>query len=121
VKDRFKNIISNKNTFIIIYLIIALSVSTQSLLLEPSIHPETGIEYNKYNNYTILKIFYHLENNQDLYEFYLEEHWDLFKYTPTFSVFFGNICSIPRLDWIKFMEFIKCFHIIICNILFAKT
>jgi len=46
-------------------------------LLEPSIHPETGIEYNKYNNYTIFeKSFYHLENNQDLYEFYLEEHWD---------------------------------------------
>ncbi len=99
MKDRFKNIISNKNTFIIIYLIIALSVSTQSLLLEPSIHPETGIEYNKYNNYTIFeKSFYHLENNQDLYEFYLEEHWDLFKYTPTFSVFFGIFALFP--DWI---------------------
>ena len=99
MKDRFKNIISNKNIFIILYLVVALSVSTQSLLLEPSIHPETGIEYNKYNNYTIFeKSFYHLEQNQDLYEFHLEEHWDLFKYTPTFSVFFGIFALFP--DWI---------------------
>ena len=99
MKERIKNIISNKKTFVLLYLVIALLVSAQSLLLEPSINPETGIEYNKYNNYTIFeKSFFHLGNNQDLYELHLEEHFDLFKYTPTFSVFFGIFAVFP--DWI---------------------
>ena len=99
MKERIKNIISNKKIFILLYFVIALLVSAQSLLLEPSINTETGIEYNKYNNYTIFeKSFFHLGNNQDLYELHLEEHFDLFKYTPTFSVFFGIFAVFP--DWI---------------------
>lgn len=70
-------------------------------------YQEGGIEYNRYNNYTIFeKSFHHLKNNQDLYVLYPQEHFDLYKYTPTFSVFFWIFQYVSKLDWIKFMEFI---------------
>lgn len=50
---------------------------------------------DKYNNYVIFKMsFPHLVNNEDLYIVQPEEHWDLYKYTPTFAVLFrGLLCA----------------------------
>lgn len=40
-----------------------------------------------YNNYIIFKqSFFHLIEQKDLYQLYLTEQWDLFKYSPTFSL-----------------------------------
>ncbi len=79
--------ISRKQNLVFIFVIFALLASLQGLLL------------HKYNNYTIFeKSFYHLKTYQDLYVLYPSEQWDLYKYTPTFSVFFGIFHTLP--DWL---------------------
>ena len=99
MKDRIKKIISNKRNIIIIYILFALVSSIQSLVSGTKTFHDESIEYTKYNNYIIFKnSFHHLKNNQDLYILYPNEQWDLYKYTPTFSVFFGLIAIFP--DWI---------------------
>ncbi len=99
MKNKIKKIISNKRNIIIIFVLLALASSIQSLTSGTRANHKGGIEYNKYNNYTIFeKSFHNLKNNQDLYVAYPEEHWDLYKYTPTFSAFFGLFVIFP--DWI---------------------
>ena len=99
MKNRITKLLSNKRILIILYVLLALGASIQSLTSGTKTFYEGGIEYNKYNNYTIFeKSFDHLKNNQDLYVFYPNDYWDLYKYTPTFSVFFGIFSILP--DWI---------------------
>jgi len=98
MKDRLTNIVSNKKIILVIYILFALAASIQSLIGTKTYH-EGGIVYNRYNNYTIFeKSFDHLKNYQDLYILYPEEHWDLYKYTPSFSVFFAAFNALP--DWL---------------------
>jgi len=52
--------------------------------------------YSRYNNYIIFKESHvHLIDGKDLYCEYADEHWDLFKYTPTFAMFFGVLSYLP--------------------------
>ncbi len=96
--NRFQKIISNKRVIVIIYILFALAASIQSLILTKT-YNEGDVVYNSYNNYTIFeKSFEHLKNYQDLYILYPKEHWDLYKYTPTFSAFFGIFNILP--DWL---------------------
>ncbi|GAB3536487.1 glycosyltransferase family 87 protein [Pontibacter brevis] len=99
MKERAKKLISNRNNILILYILITLIAGIQALTSGTKTNEVNGLEYNRYNNYTIFeRSFYHLKNNQDLYALYPEEHWDLYKYTPTFSVFFGLFAVFP--DWI---------------------
>jgi hypothetical protein len=99
MKDKVQTILSHRTIIVILYVLFAIGASTQSLLLSPKTNQEEVIEYTKYNNYIIFsQSYHHLKNNQDLYIAYPQEHWDLFKYTPTFSVFFGFFTLIP--DWL---------------------
>jgi len=99
LKNRTKSIISNRKIIVIIFVLFALVASFQALLSGTRTYQKNGIEYNKYNNYTIFeKSFSHLKENKDLYVLYPEEHWDLFKYSPTFAVFFGIFAISP--DWL---------------------
>ena len=53
-------------------------------------------DYSHYNNYTIFKNSYaHLEKGTNLYKEYKEEQYDLFKYTPTFALFFAPFSALP--------------------------
>ena len=82
-----------------LYILLAVSASLQSYFSGNKIIV-TGekIEYTKFNNYIIFKnSFSHLIENKDLYKPYSEEHWDLYKYTPTFALFFGFFHLFP--DW----------------------
>jgi hypothetical protein len=98
MKDRLKNIISDKRIILTIIILFALAASIQSLIGTKTKH-DGGVVDNKYNNYTIFeKSFEHLKNYQDLYILYPEEHWDLYKYTPSFSVFFAVFNIFP--DWL---------------------
>ncbi|MFN9711022.1 MAG: glycosyltransferase family 87 protein [Bacteroidota bacterium] len=98
MKVNIKSLISDKRFLIITYTLFALAASILSLI-ETKTYDNSGIVYNGYNNYTIFeKSFEHLKNNQDLYVLYPEEHWDLYKYTPSFSVFFGIFNVLP--DWL---------------------
>ena len=99
MKDRIKKLISNKYSLVIVFAIFALFAGIQSLTLGPKMFSGSDKEYNNYNNYTIFeKSFHHLKDKQDLYILYPDEHWDLYKYTPTFSAFFGFFAFFP--DWI---------------------
>ncbi len=78
---------------------LAIFASLQSLFLPYKTYVKGGLSYPGYNNYTIFKqSFFHLISHQDLYVAYPVEHWDLFKYTPTFSLLFGAFAFLP--DWI---------------------
>lgn len=55
--------------------------------------------YTQYNNYIIFKqSFVHFIDGKDLYSLYPEEHWDLYKYSPTFALLFGGLAWLP--DWL---------------------
>ncbi len=99
MKEKVQKILSHRTIIVILYVLLAVGASTQSLLLSPKTNQEEVTEYTKYNNYIIFsQSYHHLKNNQDLYIAYPDEHWDLFKYTPTFSVFFGFFTLFP--DWL---------------------
>jgi hypothetical protein len=97
MKEKVQSIITHTTFIVILFVLFALGAGIQSLLLSPNFAPGNDIEYTKYNNYIIFsQSFHHLKNNQDLYIAYPEEHWDLYKYTPTFSVFFGVFTLLPN-------------------------
>lgn len=94
-----KKVFTHKYFLIGIYILFAWVAGTQSLLSGKKTFGEDPNAYTAYNNYTIFKhSFYHLTQNQDLYQAYPDEHWDLFKYTPTFAAFFGVFAIFP--DWL---------------------
>lgn len=55
--------------------------------------------YTHFNNYLIFKdSFIHLMNGSDLYASFPEEHWDLYKYSPTFALVMSAFVWMP--DWL---------------------
>lgn len=88
--------ILNKKFILALFLITALVAATQSLFLGQKKYVAGGIGYNTYNNYTIFKqSFFHLTDKDDLYIPYPLEHWDLYKYSPTFAFLFGGFALLP--------------------------
>lgn len=79
-------------------LYVALAVgAVLGQYLKTAAHP--GAAYPQYNGYLILKhSFVHLLNHQNLYAWYLQEHWDLYKYSPTCAVLFAPLSVVP--DWL---------------------
>lgn len=54
--------------------------------------------YPQYNNYLIFKHSWnHLSHGDSLYVLYPGEHFDFFKYTPTFAVWMAPFATLP--DW----------------------
>ncbi|HEY9114923.1 MAG TPA: glycosyltransferase family 87 protein [Bacteroidales bacterium] len=95
--NTLKRLVSNRKSIVLIFFVVTLGVSIQTLLVNISVVSESGLEY--YNNYQIFKYsFFHLIQQQDLYIAYPSDYWDLFKYSPTFAVFFGIFAIFP--DWI---------------------
>jgi hypothetical protein len=81
---------------VIIYLLVALIASFQNWLLP--LKEMNGGYYTQYNNYVIFKLsFFHLLNNQNIYAWYLHEQWDLYKYSPSFSVLFAPLAYLPDI------------------------
>lgn len=98
LKNKLIQLISNKFFFVGLFVLMAVVASLEAWTGGLTLF-ESGYTYTKYNNYVIFeKSFDHLIHQQDLYVTYLEEHWDLFKYTPTFAVFFGFFGLFP--DWL---------------------
>ncbi|HZV68169.1 MAG TPA: glycosyltransferase family 87 protein [Saprospiraceae bacterium] len=82
----------------ILFLFIALSIgaSVQALLMPLAPIKEGKGDFTAYNNYLIFKqSFYHLINDKDPYIAYPDEHWDLYKYSPAFSILFGFFAMLP--------------------------
>lgn len=97
IKNRLINILSDYRYMVGLWVVLAVAASVQSLLSSPTI---TGqLVLMKYNNYVIFKSsFFHLLQGKDLYIAWPAEHWDLFKYSPAFSVLFGLFAWLP--DWL---------------------
>ena len=88
--------ISDFRLIVLLFLALALFASLQSYFLSPKDFQSGGILYTEYNNYTIFKqSFFHLNERKDLYFPYPMEHWDLYKYSPTFSLLFGIFAVLP--------------------------
>ncbi|MEP6763508.1 MAG: glycosyltransferase family 87 protein [Gemmatimonadaceae bacterium] len=70
---------------IALYLLIAIVVTIQH-----SVGKATA------NNFLIFRAsFWHLVNGQDIYAWYLQEHWDLLKYSPTCALLFAPFAVLP--------------------------
>lgn len=88
----------SKRIILAVYILFSLAASVQSYLRSKKHINNSEVAYTKYNNYIIFKqSFYHLINDRDLYSVYPEEHWDLYKYTPSFSLAFGVFAVLPDL------------------------
>jgi hypothetical protein len=85
----------NKKTVVIGFFVLMSVVSSLSLVLRgPNQLP--GGTFTYYNNYLIFKYsFEHLEQAKELYTHYQDQHFDRFKYTPTFAAFFGVFYYFP--------------------------
>lgn len=93
------NWLLEKRTLVALYVVLAIVATLQSILLEPKLYEKSGYAFPHYNNYLIFKnAFFHLLHHQDLYQLYPAQHWDLYKYTPTFSLLFGPMALLP--DWL---------------------
>ncbi len=78
------------------YILIAVAIGLQSVLLGLKTFNNGSILYTQYNNYVIFKYAYlHLVEHKDLYQLYPAEYWDLYKYSPAFALFFGLFAWLP--------------------------
>jgi len=87
-----------KNIILISVALIAITISVLSYFQGSKTFGNNEQEYTHFNNYLIFKqSFYHLIHGEDLYQLYPEEHYDLYKYSPTFALLFGSIAWLPDL------------------------
>jgi hypothetical protein len=94
MKEKLNKLLNQPYFPISLMVLIALVVSIQSLI-EGERFIDGGY-YTHYNNYLIFKqSFYHLIQNKDLYAYYATEHFDLFKYSPTFAILFAPFALLP--------------------------
>lgn len=102
-----KNISSEKlfKTILIVYILFAIGASIQSYFQTNHEYPE----YTCYNNYVIFKqSHFHLIENTDLYINHYQEHGDLFKYSPTFSLLFGTFAYLPTILGLSLWNIFNC-------------
>jgi hypothetical protein len=96
---RTGSFLTRKGTLLALVILLALAASIQSLMLGYKTYGNDVRNYNHYNNYTMFeRSFHHLQEQKDLYLLYPEEYWDLYKYTPSFTAFFGLFAMFP--DWL---------------------
>lgn len=76
--------------------IVVMLITAQSLLLKQKVFIPGEPSYTHYNNYVIFKqSFFHLIENKDLYQLYPAEHFDFFKYSPTFALLMAPLAGLP--------------------------
>ena len=83
-----------------IYILMAIIASSQSYVLvnKPEPDQKTGITPTKYNNYVVFRYAHlHQVQGKNLYTSHPQDHWDLYKYSPSFATFFGVFAWLP--DW----------------------
>lgn len=79
-----------------LYIFCALFTSIYAYVLEQKENPE-GIPIKmKYGNYVQFRLSWsRLVQGEDLYTLKPDEHFDYFKYSPTFALFFGGLAWLP--------------------------
>ena len=77
-----------------IYVIIVIGTTALQYFPDPQLFGDMLVTH--YNNFIIFKqSFYHLVAAKDLYAFYWDEYYDLFKYSPTFPILFAPLAILP--------------------------
>lgn len=96
-REKVISVLTNRRLVLLIVALVTVGVSLQQYFLGPRLFDEK--EYTHYNNYVIFtEAFHHLVVQEDLYSLYPEEHWDYYKYSPTFALFMGPFAQLP--DWL---------------------
>jgi hypothetical protein len=86
----------NTKGLLFLFLSISVFAALQSYFADLKTFEDNPRLYTCYNNYVIFKqSFSHLIEGKDLYILYLEEQWDLFKYSPAFALLFGLFAYLP--------------------------
>ncbi len=99
MKTRLIKIVGNKWIIVTLYALFVIITGIQAANADKRAEQYNGVHYTSYNNYLIFKSSHtHLKNGEDLYIYHPEDHFDLFKYTPTFAAFFGVFAVFP--DWL---------------------
>lgn len=94
--DKFCLFALNLRNLFVIYFLLAVSAGIHSYLIGPQ--EFAGRQYTHYNNFLTFKYsYFHLIQNKDLYIEYPEEHWDYFKYSPTFALMMFPFAYLPNL------------------------
>jgi hypothetical protein len=80
-------------------LLVIILITLQQYLGGEKHFGDLPYAYTHYNNYLIFKdSFFHLMNGSDLYVSFPSEHWDLYKYSPTFALGMSLFAWMP--DWL---------------------
>ena len=87
--------IKNPKVFVFILIsLITIGLSINSYVLPTYVNK--GEFHSHYNNYLIFKgSFHHLIEQEDLYSSYPAEHFDIYKYTPTFALLMAPLAYLP--------------------------
>ncbi len=81
-----------------LYFVVAVAAALQAWFGPPKTFSSGGKLYTQYNNYLLFKnSSIHLQQGKNLYQLFPEEAWDLYKYSPTFALFFSPFKLLP--DW----------------------
>jgi len=88
-------LIKNPKVFVFILIsLITIGLSINSYVLPTYVNK--GEFHSHYNNYLIFKgSFHHLIEQEDLYSSYPAEHFDIYKYTPTFALLMAPLAYLP--------------------------
>jgi hypothetical protein len=91
--------INNKYWFLLIlFFLTAIFVAVRNYYMPELTIRLTEFPIKAYNNYIIFKeSFWHLFNSKPLYQTYHPDYYDVFKYTPTFAMFFALFAALPDL------------------------
>ena len=101
-----KKIFTNPRFLLGVYILLALGATLQSYFGNPTTFND--LQYTAYNNYIIFKqSFFHLIENKDLYILYPTEHWDLYKYSPTFSLLMAPLAILPDVIGLLFWNLLN--------------
>lgn len=95
-----KKLLNRFPAVVALYIILALFAGSQSYLLVNTYEPGqvAGYKPTKYNNYVVFRYAHlHQVDGKDLYAAHPSDHWDLYKYSPSFATFFGLFAWLP--DW----------------------
>lgn len=97
----------------IILLLLTLFITIQNFLNVPSIVGAPNTEMTSYGNYQIFKnSFLHLINHKNLYQYFKNEHTDLYKYSPTFALLMFPMALLPDLLGLFVWNLLNIFFVI---------
>lgn len=99
------SVLGNNKIQIGILLLLSIFITIQRYFL---VDTHNGVV--PYNNYIIFKqSFFHLIEGVDIYKHFNTEHYDLFKYSPTFALYMSVLAYLPDFLGLFFWNFLNVF------------